>query len=104
MTTTQPATRRPKVGSSGCSATDTATPCRPACRLDLSIYAVLCMYEAEELTEGQATKLMNCPSRVEFRLLREKLLRNLRSSLAADMKANGWEWPNKEAHQPSLGG
>jgi len=52
------------------------------------------MYEAEELTEGQAIKLMNCQSRVEFRLLREKLHRNFRASLAADMKANGWEWQN----------
>lgn len=86
--------RRPKVGSSGCSATDSTTPCRAACRLDLTIFAVVCMYEAEELTEGQAVKLMNCPSRVEFRLLREKLHRNFRASLAADMKANGWEWQN----------
>lgn len=58
------------------------------------------MYEASELTEGQAVKLMNCGSRVEFRLLREKLHRNFRASLADDMKANGWEWQNAKAHRP----
>ena len=68
------------------------TPCRAACRLDHSIFAILCMYEAAELTEGQAVKLMNCEGRVEFRLLREKLLRNFRASLAADMKKHGWQW------------
>jgi hypothetical protein len=61
-------------------------------KLTESIHAIVCLYEAGELTEGQATKLMNSGDRVSFRMTREKVLREMKDVLAADMKQHGWEW------------
>ncbi len=61
-------------------------------RLTESIHSIVCLYEAGELTEGQATKLMNSGDRVSFRIARENVLKEMKNALSADMKAHGWEW------------
>lgn len=60
-------------------------------RLTESIHAIVCLYEAGELTEGQATKLMNSGDRVNFRLTREVVLKEMKDLLAADMAEHGWK-------------
>lgn len=61
-------------------------------RLTESIHAIVCLYDAGELTEGQATRLMNSGDRVSFRMTRERLIVEMKKMLAADMKAHGWEF------------
>ena len=61
-------------------------------RMTNSIYAIVALHGASELTEGQCVKLMNLGSRVEWRIVREQLLAEMRNRLAKDMKLNGWEW------------
>lgn len=57
-----------------------------------SIYAIMFLYESGELTEGQATKLMNSGDRVSFRLAREKMMIEMKNRLAKDMELHGWKF------------
>lgn len=67
---------------------------RPLERLSTSIYAIVALYDAGELTEGQATKLMNCGDRVSWRLRREQIHAEMKELLAKDVESHGWKWPN----------
>jgi hypothetical protein len=69
---------------------------RPLERLSTSIYAIVALYDAAELTEGQATKLMNCGDRVSWRLRREQIHAEMKELLTKDVESHGWKWPNAE--------
>ena len=58
------------------------------------MYAIVALFESGLLTEGQATKLMNCGDRVSWRLCREKILAEMKVALSKDMELQGWKWPN----------
>jgi len=57
-----------------------------------SIYAILALYDAGELTEGQAVKLMNSGDRVSFRLCREQMHAEMKRLLEKDMAEHGWKF------------
>lgn len=59
-------------------------------KLSLSIYSIIALHEAGELSEGQCVKLMNCGDRVSWRLLREKIYREMKRILQPDMARYGW--------------
>lgn len=61
-------------------------------RLTESIHSIVCLYESGELTEGQATKLINSGDRVTFRMTRQTVLEEMKQLLAADMATHGWKW------------
>ena len=69
-------------------------------RMTNSIYAIVALHAAEELSEGQCVKLMNITDRVSWRLAREKILAEMRDRLAKDMERHGWKWPNTQAEAP----
>lgn len=64
---------------------------RPIQRMSMSIYAIVGLYEAGRLTEGQATKLMNCGDRVSWRLRREEILEEMFQTIKQDFEAAGWK-------------
>jgi len=57
-----------------------------------SIYAIMFLYEAGELSEGQATKLMNNGSRLEFREARIKIAAEMKAKIQKDFESHGWKW------------
>ena len=73
---------------------------RPLERLSTSIYAIVALYDAGELTEGQATKLMNCGDRVSWRLRREQIHAEMKKLLTQDVESHGWKWPNSVSATP----
>lgn len=56
-------------------------------RLQLSCFAIVHLEDKNEISEGIAMRLMNSPDRVSYRLAREKVEREMREILAADLAA-----------------
>jgi hypothetical protein len=59
--------------------------------MSLTIYAIVALYEAGKITEGQATKLMNCGDRVSWRLRREEILAEMFQTIKQDFESFGWK-------------